>query len=127
MQTAREKALMNFKRAVLLTPLLAVLSAGLTPGLRAQNSGGTLSREELAGKKLFYQRCSICHLQPLRDRVRTTIPYAPRLNGFVHDEATAAQAKTQIRNGSPGLMPGFQYGLAPEEIDRIVAYLKTFK
>jgi mono/diheme cytochrome c family protein len=118
---------MNLKRAALLAALLAGLSAGIPPGLRAQDGGGTLSPEELAGKKMFYQRCSICHLQPLRDRVRTTLPYAPRLNGFVHDSETAAQAKARIQNGSPGLMPGFRYGLAPEEIDHIVAYLKTFK
>jgi hypothetical protein len=31
-----------------------------------------------------------------------------------------------IRRGTPR-MPGFQYGLTPEEIDSIIAYLKTVK
>jgi mono/diheme cytochrome c family protein len=100
----------------------------LSPRLLAQEGGGTLSQEETAGKKMFYQRCSLCHLPAVRDRTRSAPkPYGPQLNGFVHDSQTEAQARLRIQNGSPGRMPGFQYGLQPEEIDQILAYLKTFK
>jgi mono/diheme cytochrome c family protein len=36
-----------------------------------------------------------------------------------------AALRAMIMNGGPTLMPAFQYGLTSQEIDDIIAYLKT--
>ena len=97
--------------------------------LPAQQASRTpqLSERELAGKKLFLQRCSICHMPPLNTpEDPDPKPYGPKLNGFVRDQATEDRARQAILNGTPR-MPGFQYGLSKGEIDLIIGYLKVFK
>lgn len=86
-----------------------------------------LSGRELAGKKLFLQRCSICHMPPLNQpEDPDPKPYGPKLNGFVHDQASEERARQTILNGTTR-MPGFQYGLTKDEIESILGYLKVFK
>ena len=89
--------------------------------LNAQETGAS------AGKKLFVQRCSVCHLPPLG--VRTDPPYARKLTGYMRGPESEARAREVIRKGTAGTpgMPGFQYTLEPEQIDDIIAYLKTLK
>lgn len=102
----------------------AGLLAGLIP-LAAQNP--KLSERELAGKKLFLQRCSICHMPPLNTpEDPDPKPYGPKLNGFVRDQATEERARQTILNGTTR-MPGFQYGLTKEQIEGILGYLKVFE
>ena len=102
-----------------------VVAVGAFPLLAQQGPPSSkLSGKELAGKKLFLQRCSICHMPPLNEPDGQ--PYGPKLNGFVKDTATETRARETIRNGTPR-MPGFQYGLEQEQIDNIIAYLKIFK
>ena len=109
-----------------------MLTASLLAGalrLPAQQPAQTppLSERELAGKKLFLQRCSICHMPPLNTpQDPDPKPYGPKLNGFVRDQATEDRARQAILNGTPR-MPGFQYGLTKEEIETIIGYLKVFK
>jgi mono/diheme cytochrome c family protein len=107
---------------------LWILAAGLLAGpVRLAAQSPELSGLELAGKKLFLQRCSICHLPPLNTpEDPDPQPYGPKLNGFVGDSATETRARQAILNGTPR-MPGFQYGLTGEEIETIIVYLKVFK
>lgn len=100
-----------------------IAGVGLFP-LWAQRAAAPLAGKELAGKKLFLQRCSICHMPPLNDPEGQ--PYGPKLSGFVKDTATETRARETIKNGTPR-MPGFQYGLDQEQIDNIITYLKVFK
>ncbi len=87
----------------------------------------TLSEVELAGKKLFLQRCSVCHLPPLNvPQDPDPQPFGPQLNGYVQGTETEMRARQAIRVGT-WRMPGFQYGLEPDEIDALIAYLKTLK
>ncbi len=102
--------------------LLAVCSVFLhVLNLHAQETATT------AGKKLFVQRCSVCHLPPLG--VRTDPPYARKLAGYMKGPESEARARDVIRKGTSGTpgMPGFQYTLEPEQIDEIIAYLNTLK
>jgi len=80
-----------------------------------------------AGKKLFVQRCSVCHLPPLG--VRTDPSYARKLAGYMKGPESEARARDVIRKGTSGTpgMPGFQFTLEPEQIDNIIAYLNTLK
>jgi len=103
--------------------LFAVLLLG--PPMPAQTP--PLYERELAGKKLFLQRCSICHMPPLNTpEDPDPKPYGPKLNGFVRDQASEDRARQAILNGTTR-MPGFQYGLTKEQIETIIGYLKVFQ
>ena len=84
-----------------------------------------LSESELKGKKLFLQRCSICHMPPLYEPPSAR-PYGPMLEGYLKTPQLETRAREAILKGGPR-MPGFQYGLEPAEIDNIIAYMKTTK
>lgn len=109
--------------------LLGPLSPPLLAPLLAQRPAPSppLSERELAGKKLFLQRCSLCHLPPLNEPADPDPQaYGPKLNGFVKGTETEERTRRAILNGTPR-MPGFQYGLEREQIESIILYLKTLK
>jgi mono/diheme cytochrome c family protein len=84
-----------------------------------------LSSEERRGEGLFLQRCSLCHL-PRKLKFGSPAVIGPSLSGQFKD-ATPDQMKTLrgfILKGGPD-MPGFQYGLEANEVDDLIAYLKT--
>jgi mono/diheme cytochrome c family protein len=84
-----------------------------------------LSEEARRGEGLFLQRCSLCHL-PRKLKFGSPPVVGPSLSGQFKD-ATPEQMKALrgfILKGGPD-MPGFQYGLAPNEVDDLIAYLKT--
>jgi len=90
-------------------------------------SAQQITANELAGKKLFLQRCSICHMPAPLNFYNPELPtYGPKLEGFVRDAGTESAAKAIINNGT-ARMPGFQYGLSGLEVDQIVAYMKIFR
>ena len=86
----------------------------------AQTSTGGLNASELNGKKMFQQRCSICHTHPQAGGK----PFGPWLSA--ESVANEAAARAFIMKGTQR-MPGYQYGLEAREIDNIIAYLKTVK
>ena len=86
---------------------------------------GSLSPDELTGKKFFLQRCSICHLPQQPAPQRSYGPPLDRLFAGGATSATETRVREVIRRGGPSGMPGFQYGLEPAEINQIIAYLKT--
>jgi len=99
--------------------------AGTTPGsnyIVPLPSSRSLSATQLAGKKLFVQRCSVCHLPGLP----TYKHYGPLLDGKLIAARGEAAEREQISNGSLR-MPGFQYVFEPADIDNIIAYLKTLE
>ena len=109
--------------------LVALSVIGLATTVRAQSSDrffATLNKPlgvaETRGQGVFLQRCSLCHLPQLP---RTAPPRGPVL-ATLH--LTTAQAEEQfrqkVRDGSPQ-MPGFKYGLQPQDIDDLVAYFKA--
>jgi mono/diheme cytochrome c family protein len=126
------KSLVNNRRfAFLLTFFALAIFAGFTPvssfAQDVHSPAPPQDAKEVTGKKIFYQRCSVCHLTPIRARSTGTKAYGPLLKGFVHDTDSEQAATETIKNGRDTRMPGFQYGLRPEEIDDIVAYLKTYR
>lgn len=78
-----------------------------------------------AGKKLFVQRCSVCHLPPLGPGEPRSL--ARSVTGFVKTKEAESVVRQIVQNGIPSRMPGFKYGLEPHEIDQIVAYVSSLK
>lgn len=86
----------------------------------AQQPNDSLNATQKLGRRVFQQRCAVCHTKP----TITSKMYGPVLyKGLV--EGNEDQVRETITNGSTGLMPGFRYGLESSEIDAIVEYLKT--
>jgi len=81
----------------------------------------SLSGGELRGKKLFVQRCSLCH-DLLGQPATSTV--GPWVDGETVKARGEAAVRDKIKNGSRR-MPGFQYTFDAPDIDRIVSYLKT--
>ncbi len=78
-----------------------------------------LNERELHGMRLFNQSCRVCHTKPQM----TSPQYAPVLSRVSLGGSDGA-LRAFIANGS-AKMPGFKYHFKPDEIDAIVAYLKT--
>jgi mono/diheme cytochrome c family protein len=111
--------------------LAAICSCGTAKLLaQAKPAAGPRGAEKLSddvrrGEGLFLQRCSLCHL-PRKLKFGSPPVIGPGLNGQFKD-ATPDQMKVLrgfILKGGPD-MPGFQYGLEPQEVDDLIAYLKT--
>ena len=84
------------------------------------NSNKPLTDQQVLGRRVFQQRCAVCHTQPLyRSR-----QYGPALYKDIVDGNEDA-VRDFIMDGSRGRMPGFKYGLQPSEIIAIIEYLKT--
>lgn len=77
-----------------------------------------LNQTQLLGRRIFQQRCGVCHTQPTASPM-----YGIALNKELVD-GNEDMIRDYIRNGSKK-MPGFKYGLEPSEIEAIVEYLKT--
>ena len=106
--------------------LILTALAGFSPAMVQQSSpGAVLSPTQLTGKKLFLQRCSVCHLPPLNvPQNPDPKPFGPLLNGFLRDAEKESLARNIILKGT-ARMPGFQHGLKPRQIDALIAYMKT--
>jgi mono/diheme cytochrome c family protein len=83
------------------------------------NSQVTLNDTQILGRRLFQQRCAICHTE--------STPGAKRYGPVLYKELVDGNEdmiRDFIVNGSKGKMPGFKYGLEPTEINAVVEYLK---
>jgi mono/diheme cytochrome c family protein len=83
-------------------------------------SPAALNDTQILGRRVFQQRCAICHTE--------STPGANRYGPVLYKELIVGNEGAMrdfIANGSAGKMPGFEYGLEPAEINAIVEYLKT--
>src|SRR5665213_4602041 len=79
----------------------------------------TLNDTQTLGRRLFQQRCGVCHTE--------STPGAKRYGPALYKELVIGNEdgiREFIANGSKGKMPGFKYGLESAEINAIVEYLK---
>jgi mono/diheme cytochrome c family protein len=116
------------KSTFLLACFLLVIS--LSPKtLNAQKENASLTPVQFQGAQVFKQRCGVCHLLTIVGTVKgqTAVMkgrlYGPALSKNMVIGAEDA-IRQQIMNGG-AKMPGFQYGLTPEQITSIIEYLKT--
>lgn len=107
--------------------VLAVLFP-LALGAGAQQSSSAADQVK-TGRTLYNQNCRLCHtpeLQKAKDP-NSGKSVGPSLAGLFGPPRSRQEAavKVFIQVGVPNKMPGFRYGLKAEEIDAIIAYLKT--
>jgi mono/diheme cytochrome c family protein len=89
--------------------------------LRAQQSSGApLTNTQKEGRRIFQQRCAVCHTLPTVVSKR----YGPALYKEIVED-NEDNIRDAIMEGREGLMPGFKYGLTRAEADSIIEYLKT--
>ena len=102
---------------------LSIAIACLPLCLLAQQVGAqpVLSGEQKEGRRVFQQKCAVCHLPivPSGDE-----PYARRLSGTLV-ERNEEYVRQAITTGNGAGMPGWKYTLRPDQIDSLIAYLKT--
>jgi mono/diheme cytochrome c family protein len=99
--------------------LLTLLSTTLSAQESSAKKAVDLTAMQLLGRRIFQQRCGVCHTQPMPGSVIYGVALYKDLVDGNED-----MIRDSIRNGSKR-MPGFKYGLEPSEIDAIVDYLKT--
>ena len=107
------------KRFLFWLPFSALLAIALP--LHAQQTPATpLTDVQKDGRRIFQQRCAVCHTLPTVVSKR----YGPALYKEIVED-NEDNIRDVILEGREGLMPGFKYGLARAEIDSIIEYLKT--
>lgn len=107
-------------RSTMVGLVLVVFVFPLSLFARQHTKPVSLSPTQIEGRRIYNQRCGVCHALPFPGAKR----YAVALNREVVDGHEKAMAKI-IRDGVPEMMPGFQYTLTDSQIDAIVDYLKT--
>lgn len=111
--------------ALPLVPVAILLATGFllptSPLMHAQQpERASLTEPQKEGRRIFQQRCAVCHTQPTVVSKR----YGPALYKEIV-EGNEDNIRDTIMDGREGLMPGFKYGLTAAEVDSVVEYLKT--
>lgn len=94
-------------------------SVGLSAQQAPQGTQPAASVDATEGRRLFHQKCSLCHVAPMKGGES----YGPKLSK-AQVNSTEAGVREIIRSGT-GRMPGFQYALEPRQVAAIIAFLKT--
>jgi mono/diheme cytochrome c family protein len=99
--------------------LAACFVALWTSGAAAQQAGDNLNEVQRHGRQLLAQSCGVCHLPPSLN-AKT---YGPPLNKAAANGDDSIM-REYIQNGTPR-MPAFKHYLKDNEIDAIIAYVRT--
>jgi mono/diheme cytochrome c family protein len=105
------------KRSAVVFLILAVPQVALAQPFPA---GASLNAQQKLGRDLFTQHCMVCH-----EHTQITLAghFGPDISGASLGGSDKALFE-QISNGSPN-MPGFKYVFEPDQIQAIVAYVKS--
>jgi mono/diheme cytochrome c family protein len=90
---------------------------------KSHSARPALNEQQKRGEAIFVQNCTLCHI-PTSQKKRLRLPVTA-LEGAYGEDADADALRQFIQQGIPGKMPGFRYGLELQQIDDVVAYLKT--
>ncbi len=98
----------------------ATISAQQTP---------TLTQTEKTGRSLFQTRCAMCHVgqEPATEMATASTERRPATLGPLLSKANASNEtslRQKIKDGSR-LMPGYKHTLTDEQIDQVIAFMKT--
>lgn len=102
--------------------VIALVVSGRTWAQSRSVSGADQNQQLRRGKAFYLQRCGLCHL----GRERSVKFSGPSLSGWFGgtDQRNEAALRERILYGGPN-MPGFRYGLDTQQIEDLIAYLKT--
>lgn len=99
---------------------LGLFLAASFPVHAQQPSTPSLTGTQKEGRRIFQQRCAVCHTTPTVVSKR----YGPALYKEIVED-NEDNIRETIFDGREGLMPGFKYGLTRAEVDSVIEYLKT--
>jgi mono/diheme cytochrome c family protein len=108
---------MSLKRSTL---MLLLLGLAAWPQGATADQAEPLNEQQTLGRNLFAQSCIVCHIKV---QFGTGGHFGPALSR----QSLGGQEDLMrefISSGTPN-MPGFKYHFGPDQIDAIVAYLKT--
>ena len=109
------------KRMVLSSLLwLAAWQLATWPHAAGAQQAAPLNEKQTLGRNLFAQSCIVCHV---KTQLAAGGHFGPALSGMSLGGQEDLMREF-ISSGTPN-MPGFKYHFKPEQIDAIVAYLKT--
>ena len=99
--------------------LLVLLALAWPQHGLAQQPNDNLTEQQKTGRRILAQSCGVCHLPPAY-KAQT---YGPALNKATVGGDDVVMRST-IMEGTTR-MPAFKYYLQREEIDAIIAYVRT--
>jgi mono/diheme cytochrome c family protein len=104
----------------LVISLFLLAFAGFPATLAAQQSSAKLSDSQREGRRIFQQKCAMCHV-PATATAKTL---GPGLSKALVN-ADEAAVRTAIMDGMGNTMPGFKYMLTPAQVGNVLDFLKT--
>ena len=110
-------------RWLVLVSLVCLASAPIAG--QQPSSQPRLSDQQKEGRRLYQQKCALCHL-PILPADGSGDPYAPRLGKSLVD-ANEDYVRRVIADGTGPRMPGWKYTLQADQIDALVDYLRTIE
>jgi mono/diheme cytochrome c family protein len=117
---------------VLRTCLALTVTCVLSGTLSAQETQSLkpLTPVEKTGRTIFQTRCAMCHVgQEPASEVSVTAERRPGTLGPLLSKANTTdetRLRTKIKDGSR-LMPGYKHTLNDEQIDQVIAFMKTIE
>ena len=94
-------------------------------GARAKEQAEAAAAKQKEGRRLFQQKCAVCHLSIL-PRDGSGAPYAGRLGRSLVD-GDEDNVRRVIADGAGARMPGWKYTLRADQIDALISYLRTIE
>ncbi len=109
---------------------LLCIASGTTSAQQAQ-SPTALNANEKAGRSIFQTRCAMCHVgqQPASEMATDAAQRRPATLGPLLSKANASdetKLRLKIKDGSR-LMPGYKHTLNDQQIDQVIAFMKTIE
>ena len=95
------------------------------PAPKQPGTDEKLTAQELRGEGTYFQYCALCHV-PRIQKTGSPPTLGPRHTGLLQNAAPEKERAVRefIRQGTQN-MPGYQYMLTSQELDDLIAYLKT--
>jgi mono/diheme cytochrome c family protein len=106
-----------------LVSFICLASAAI--GARQPASQPVLSDQQKEGRRIFQQKCALCHV-PILPSDGSGQPYARPLHKPAAGSSDDAVRRT-IADGLAPRMPGWKYALSAGQIDALVSYVKTLE